>query len=306
MNGFELHGPLFLLVYAIFFALGLIGARKFYDQALAVTDDSDVPQLDPYEVAYLSGGDARLFLTIVASLSDRKIASIGIMTKTISVNKFPNSALNSIETKLLEIFQRYSSMHEAFAKAKDYFRPIRRRLESLQLLATDDQVLQGRTWAFLSILSLPLLFGSFQIVGGLSSHRPVGFLIALCLLSVITAFVAPFLIAKNRLTSKGKSLLDRLRTEYSALELNSRYCPSAMNPPDLVLAYGLFGAAAVGSAFTSARSALSRSASGSSCGGGGCGGSGCGGGSGGSSCGSGSSCGGGGGCGGGGCGGCGG
>jgi len=72
MNYFEIHGPMFLVIYAVFFVLAIIGANMAYAQALTVEEFKTVPDLKPYEVAYLAGGDSRVFLTAVAALSDAK------------------------------------------------------------------------------------------------------------------------------------------------------------------------------------------------------------------------------------------
>jgi uncharacterized protein (TIGR04222 family) len=306
MNSFEIHGPLFLLVYSVFFVLGLIGAKQFYEQALTVSEDDTFPELTPYEIAYLSGGDARVFLTAVAALTDRNILQVGQVTRTLLVTSSRNIDLDPIESGLLETCQSESSINKAFVTAQRTFLPIKRRLMDLELLATEGQVVKGRMWAFFVLISLPLFVGAFQIIGGVATHRPVGYLVILFIISFIASMIMPFVYSRKRLTNKGLVVLEHLRNENSALELNSRTCPAAMSPPDLALAYGLFGAAAAGSSFMFAQSALSRSVARSGgCGAGGCGGAGCGSGSGDGGSGGGGSCGGGGGCGGG-CGGCGG
>jgi hypothetical protein len=152
------------------------------------------------------------------------------------------------------------------------------------------------------VVFLAFLFGLVKVFVGVARGRPVGFLIALLVVTAIVAIV--FLVKGPFRTRRGDGLLRRLRDDNAALEYAAGRRVAGLSDDDLVLSLGLFGLGvlAVGplsATYTSLMNAQRRAAAhqwssaGTSCG------SSCG-----SSCGGGGGCGGG--CGGGGCGGCGG
>ena len=153
------------------------------------------------------------------------------------------------------------------------------------------------------IMAAPLLLGVAKIAVGLERGRPVGFLIAACIATAIAAL--GFLLARRRLTSRGREVLGSLQDKYRQMTRLEEPAAIAMSPTELGLTVGLFGAGMLATGpLTNVHAMLSRP---SASGGGGCGAIGgtVGGAVGGAGCG-GDGGGGGGGCGGGGCGGCGG
>jgi len=88
-----------------------------------------------------------------------------------------------------------------------------KNLIALRLLASDEQLNSGMNWAFWVMFSLPMLVGSFQLVGGIMQHRPVGFLIWMFVISFVGAFVVPLILGKQRLTNMGQLVLQNLQRQ---------------------------------------------------------------------------------------------
>jgi len=159
------------------------------------------------------------------------------------------------------------------------------------------------------VVLLAGLFGLTKVFLGVARDRPVGFLIALLILTLIVAVA--FLGKRPFRSRRGDALLGRLRQDNAALEYAAGRSVHRLADSDLVLALGLFGLSALAAgplrhaytsllaarlwarvpAWSSWRSPIVLSC-GSSCasfsgsgGGGGCGGGGCGGGCGGGGCG---------------------
>jgi uncharacterized membrane protein len=79
-----------------------------------------------------------------------------------------------------------------------------------------------------------LLLGIAKIIVGIFRHKPVGFLVILC---IATALVGCFLLAKKNYRSRyGDRILNQLQTKYSELKK-----PSSIDTYPLGLAFSLFG-----------------------------------------------------------------
>lgn len=296
MNFFDLHGPAFLLAYGVLFLIAIIGANAVYINALKVSGGAEaVPRLDPYEVAFLSGGAGRVFLTALTALSLRELITIDETQRTISINPAATrtQGLLPIEADLLDECKRQTALKDLYKHVETKLGHLQEKLIACRLIASEHDRNEGYGMAFLVMLSLPVFVGVPQLINGIIHGKPVVFLVFMIFCTLLATFIICALISKSRLTNLGRDVLSTMQRDNSALQLNCVSCPSTLSPTDLALGFGLFGAAAAATAspFLMARRGL-QPATGGSCGGGGCGGSGCGGG--------------GGGCGGGGCGGCGG
>ena len=187
MNLFDIHGPMFLYIYITFFALALVGARMSYDQALTVADSESKPRLDPYEVAYLSGGSARVFLTALTTLSHANFLEIHDTSKSVKVKSDDNPA-DPFERALLDLCRQEPSVDKLYEKVQALLSPARQKLTAMNLLATEEQVNNGKKSTFWILISLVLFVGMFQLVSGYVNHKPVGFLTVLVTMNALAAF----------------------------------------------------------------------------------------------------------------------
>jgi uncharacterized protein (TIGR04222 family) len=312
----NLPGPEFLAVYlaVIFVTLAVVWTARWYtDSSRWILLPEVAPNPDPYELAWLRGGEAEVLRLAIFSLLER-----GLLTKAddnrigqASVDQAALNGLVPLELALFEHFAVPQSAGELFRgdapwRLRDACLLYGTRMEGEQFLITSKMRLQRVFNAMMGGLVIVGL-GAFKLDVALSRHKTnVGLLIALAALSCIALIL---LARSGRLSARGKSYLDRLKVAYGGLtrsadepaEGESRF------DPNVLLYAGLFGVGALGASYLlDYRELFPRMGAHSGSSSGSCGGASCGscGASASSSCGGGSGCGGGS-CGGG-CGGCGG
>jgi uncharacterized protein (TIGR04222 family) len=127
-------------------------------------------------------------------------------------------------------------------------------------------------------------FGAVRIAAGAANGRPVGYLVALC---VVTLLLGLRFLAAPRVSRAGRSVLAQVRGQNRHLAPKQRPSWSTYGVTGAAMGVALYGAAALWTAdpVFAASVGLPRAASGSGggdsggggCGGGGCGGGGCGG-----------------------------
>jgi uncharacterized protein (TIGR04222 family) len=89
------------------------------------------------------------------------------------------------------------------------------------------------------IMAAPLMLGLAKIAVGVSRGRPVGFLIAACVATVIAALV--LLLVRSRLTAAGRRLVEPLTTELGHTRQLVESAATTPSPAQLALLVGLFG-----------------------------------------------------------------
>ena len=296
----SMHGPQFLVFYALVIAGTLIYCRLAVRQA-DTTGSLPVPEVptrpDPGQLAYLRGGENELARLTVLDLIGRGYLCATDDNKQIEqAPSHPDPRhLSATERGVFEWFSQPRSARDMFAggMAPDLIRAestrYQQRLSEEQLLTpaeTREAAWRiGRRGAAL-ILGL----GGYKLLVALAAGRTnVGFLIILGLGALL---LLVRLSRPDRLSSRGRAYLRRLQLAFESLRGQSTLTAA---DPSLLLLVGLFGVGALtGTPYDQYQQMFRKSAtSGGSCGGG-CG-----------SCGGGGGGGDGGGCGGG-CGGCGG
>nr|WP_290223577.1 TIGR04222 domain-containing membrane protein [Trichocoleus desertorum] len=248
--------------------------------------------LDLYEVAFLAAGRKRAVEAAIVHLVQQRYLQPKSKIQALSVTKPLPQGSHPLEEAVATAARAKGSVHHVRGAVTDVAEEIGDRLREKGLLLPYWRAFLGQWVPALLVIAL-LLLGISKISVGLERHKPVGFLMILCL---FTGFAAIRCLIPVRLSRYGQKVLQNLLQEKASLKqvaLNGGVEHSSVG-----LAFALFGTASLsGKSFADLRFALGHSISSSSSGfdgGGGCG-SGCGGSSG---CGS-SGCGGG-------CGGCGG
>lgn len=288
MNPLEWPGPAFLPFF-IFLCLSAVGialaARHFLCGPVSGPPATDW-QLQPNELAYLNGGPQLAILIAVARLTAAK--RIEVNQKSGRLRLIDSTPMNDplLDRIVLRAVDTTGGITPArlyqVTKPALYEIEVNLRRQGLWVSGLDTLKVQLIPFA---IALLPLVVGITKINIGIMRDRPVGYLIALCLITAI--FNLGFLV-KPRRSRYGDQVLKELQQKQEALRGVGRNRNVAAE--DLSYGLALFGfAALIGSEHEYLRRTMAQSSPYSS------------GGDGGSS----SSCGGGGGCGGGGCGGCG-
>lgn len=316
----EMWGPAFLAFYAMAFGIALASCWWYRTNLDTSVDLPNLPvpvEPDPYQTAYLRGGESEVLRLATVDLYQRGLLEehrgrwfSGKQLK--AVQSGPNQgSLDAISQAVWEYYQQPHPPAEIF---KAGFRPqIASQFERWETWIEAEQLrfpasarASFKTLKYVAVGSF-LGLGAYKLLAAINSqHLNVGFLI----LMMFAGGIGLTTLAKlPRMTSRGRRYIDDLQTAYQTYKspdwgsAASAQVTSGLGGFSLpVMAVGLFGIAALQHSpydllYTQyARASSLGSSCGSSCG------SGCG--SGGSSCG-GASCGGSS-CGGGGCGGCGG
>lgn len=310
----NMYGPYFLLIYGffIFFTLITLGiARVNLDRTDRLKLPSIPSVVDPYEIAYLRGGENELARAVTFALVQKEVLRLNEAggyaklepaqsTRPASLSPIERTAMNwfTVERKPRELFGRGGLANELSGYSAEY----KRRLESQQLLTPGAAIWRPAT-QLAAVLVLGL--GGYKIAAAVANgHRNFIFTIVLMIIGVIGVALISSL---PRLSKLGRSYVESLKMAFGNLPKTERpqiygeqTTFASVDP--ILLSVGVFGTGALaGSMFDSYRRTFPQTdarAYDSGSGSGGCG----------SACDSsgGSSCGGGGGCGGGGCGGCGG
>jgi uncharacterized protein (TIGR04222 family) len=309
-NPLDWNGPEFLAGYI---GLTIVAALVALMVRLMLAPEENTEEvrsrkpLDPYEAACLAAGPARAVQAAFAALvqaGNLELAAeeskvLGIFTKKSVVIRQGKPLSHDAHALERAVFQAAAVPVKNLGPLSAAGMPIAKEINDE--LARRGLVQSGAPPALnvasALIMAAPILLGLTKIAVGVSRDRPVGVLVALCVLTFIAALA--FLLARSRLSAAGKVTLESLQAKHSTTREFAASSANTLSPPDLAMTVALFGAAMLATGpLANVHAMLPRaSGGGDSANYGGCGAGGCGGGGGGC---------GGGGCGGGGCGGCGG
>jgi len=316
----NLYGPYFLVLYISFIISTIVGYRVLRTR-LDRTAHYAIPPIpnnpDPFEIAYLRGGANELARAVVFSLNQKNLLKFANDDKTSHIYptniEFEKRGLKPIERTALDWFSTTRETKELFSlknglatALKPYSETFQARLE-MQNFFPDEEMKRRNNrltvQAFLVFGSLGAYKIFTAILGGYWNIFGIVFI------TIIGLFVLGAAAKMPRLTTLGKTYLERLQRSFERIKPSNHNPISAQTTvpsasfaavDPFLLSVGVFGGAALaGTMYSDYNQAFQRAQNQSATSSGGCG-SGCGS----SSCSSGD--GGGGGCGGGGCGGCGG
>ena len=301
MNPFEIHGPLYIVIYAAIcvgsFVLALAiraGISNIGAESSSRSVDLVANGLDAYDLAYLAGGEDRVFLTASGALAKHNQLAIDSYGRILTATAQAYSGtLHDLERTLLDRIRRNGA---SASTCKDALSIAMRRIESKLtregLLCSSQYMALSAvlSWAF--FLAVAMFCSVPRILDAIHTGRPV----AILCFEAFLAFVASFVLLrhKNRISAKGRAVLGAVKAGNSGLKLSHSTNSGVMSLRDSAMAYALFGAMFLAvDPFRQAQAALygvnsisgssstgsgsGSSCGGSSCGGGGCGGGGCGG-----------------------------
>ena len=296
----DLSGPTFLFVYVV----SMIGAlflsapmRKLCHSLHRRDDTVGGAGLTPYELAYLAGGKLRAIQAALASLAHRGILKATSDGQGLEVESALPQRAHPLETGLYREIQAGNSRSSAWAGLSlNALNDIEDRVRTAGYSPSAGEIRCLRWMGSLPLLAVTLM-GIVRAVVGVSRDRPIGFLVALLVVSLVILLIK--LTSAPTRTERGESYLRGLQRRNAALESTAMRRSTELSQADLMLGVALFGAAAlgsgagalawmkpvlfpdsVGSGANGSSSSCSSGGGGSSCGsscGGGCGGGGCGG-----------------------------
>lgn len=287
-NPLNWRGPAFLEFYIILFCASYAGAivlRRFL-RVPAAGNSRQPPELNGYEVAYLNGGAVLAVNTAIANLIRQGAMLLDKKNRRL-LSREPKPAFShELEQLVYAAASRDGNViANVRLSAKSYINAIAEKLKSCGLVVGDAQARKAMGLPLLLALST-VGIGIIKIFIGLDRNKPVGYLIALC---ILTGFISLITFLRRPLRSRyGDSVLGQLQARHAGSRFvgrDSRTMPAL----EFAAVVGLFGMTALAGTElaelsrtlqppggTSGCGASSSCGGGSGCGGGGCGG-GCGG-----------------------------
>jgi uncharacterized protein (TIGR04222 family) len=298
MTTWGISGPQFLLLYVALFAVTAAVVATARRRALATPEGRTATpaRLDPYEAAYLNGG-----VSLVATTAISGLLRGGLVASTarrgrwvrLSPRTAPAAAAHPVEWAAYQVVaanpgRTLGDLRAALAR-EPAMTALGERLRRGGLVPSPEQRARYRAAAlwFLPLLAL----GAARVAAGSANGRPVGFLVALLVVTVVVAVGLALQVPQT--TELGRRALQQLR-------LANPRPTGGLAPAEMTMAMALFGAgvlwtadsdtalllrvprehSAYGGAGTDGGVGGGCSAGGGGgggCGGGGCGGGGCGG-----------------------------
>jgi uncharacterized protein (TIGR04222 family) len=246
LNVFNYRGPEFLAFYLWFSIVVFIGA-VILRNAMIKSVRADMVQsdeLDPYGIAYLSGGPTLATNAAVMGLIDRKLVALAPGSGEIKATASGPSAQDLPRIERV-IYDRCSTSSPSVGQIRDCaageLEDIRSRLEARGLVFERTRSARIRNVPLAAALLIPAV-GLIKIIIGISRDKPVGFLVVGAILSLI-----PILIYFGRSpfrTGPGNTVLSRLRRENSPLR-TTQPSQAYKGRNAIPLAVALFGLAAL-------------------------------------------------------------
>lgn len=290
-NPLNFNGPEFLRFYLVVMAVGIAVALslRFYLQQ-PVPIGSASPELDIYETAYLAEGSYRAVNTAIVNLVQQGQVQLGRQFRSLELVEDSLESNHALEQAIRQAIATDGHIGRVRSFVLPITREISQDLEGRGILLDERQAKQFRIYPAIVIFAV-LLLGVSKCLIGIDRHKPIGYLMVLCmsLLCLGYMFLAKRFLYRSRL---GNRLFNALQAQYSHFNRNNKVEESSQSLPEHVMAFALFGANVLtGSSLTDLGMVLapishlrtSRFSDSSSCGSG-CGGScgsGCGGGCGG-------------------------
>jgi uncharacterized protein (TIGR04222 family) len=214
MNPFALHGGDFLLFYAL---CGIAGLGILYVWIRLLDSTRLMPQLqmtDPYQIAYLRGGQAEALRVVAFSLIDRGLLQGGNTTLVAELGA-EKQVRRPIEKAVLQVFRSpgYAREMQSDQRAVDACRQYRDTLEDYGLVAGGATFV--RRLPALLIAAIAIVFvGLLKLFIAFSEGRHnVGFLI---MMMVGFSFIAILIFRRHR-TKRGDDMLADLRMMFGRL-----------------------------------------------------------------------------------------
>ncbi len=228
----DLNGPMFLWFYVL--AIGAVVVACYQSvRSVDVTRKRRAPQIparpDPYEIAYLKGGEKEVHRLVLASLLDRHVLMLAVkrdrdtkdgckVTVIDRGNKHISSEIWPVEGDVLKWpgfpmpARRVLSPGCLPAVLKERFDEYQKKLAEEKLLAGPEMKQLGRRlWKIGSAIILGL--GGIKLLAALVEHqRHIGPLLLLVVIGEIA--LARVCLYSPRLSHRGKAYLRALRASY--------------------------------------------------------------------------------------------
>ncbi len=285
INPLEFHGPHFLWFYAVGFVMVLTASvmiRRGFRQPDGSVDEvlgkNGGAKFDPYDAAYLAGGEKLAAGAAVAGLVQRGVVEADTKSHTLTIkNGHKVGKIHPLKKAVLDAIEpgdkKFKTVVDGAAIALS---EMKSRLHEAGLLVSNTNSVFAKMFGAVPLWAL-LWLGIWKVGVGMSRGKPVGLLVIFCVFTGLISVI--FLLKPMFRTQLGDRVLKQLRADHSALKTSGAARVEQLTPADLALATGLFGFGILnhGSLLPLHSAIAPPSAGGHGCGSGsGCGGGGCG------------------------------
>ncbi|HEY0079812.1 MAG TPA: TIGR04222 domain-containing membrane protein [Pyrinomonadaceae bacterium] len=262
----DMYGPYFLLFYAVVILLVVVSAwlvLRAQDWTARMPLPPVPAEPDPYEIAYLRGGEMEVAETAIFSLMQRGYLQATERPDGTSFERTPEAAeagrLPQLERRVLEWFSTPRRRAEIFAplglryEVRGGCVQFEQKLRREHLLTPQHMEKISRLVWLTGALVLAAL-GGYKLVIALSRGRfNVAFLIIMCIVGLVM-LRAVSRLPQSRLSRRGRQYLDRLQMAFAQLKDRYRQQPQIADTqparfansidPTLILV-GAFGVASL-------------------------------------------------------------
>ena len=244
----SMPGPTFLGFYAAVIAVTLLGCWI----AIRSSPDDGPPPLvpahpDPYEAAYLRGGEPEVGRLAVIDLTDSgylhesKVKGRSGRSRLKRSAQKSNLRLSPALNRVLALFEsrnepldKVLSLQEFREAVTEISRPFAARYDAQFVVA------ESRRWAVRAVGLLAIGgLGAYKLIVALQKGRTN--VLFLCIFALI-ALPVLWRVTRPRLNAAGQALLKKVQSAYSELKTKSKIDARPLEHADLMLAVALFGA----------------------------------------------------------------
>jgi uncharacterized protein (TIGR04222 family) len=233
MNPLEMNGPEFLQLYGLAISAAsvvAIGYRLLF--AKPHNSTTEIPDLDPWQLAYLRGGPQAVAQTAIIDLAAKKlIFGEPVSGRFMASKNAEHPRMAPIPHALYRAAQMGDGIRAERTTESIAFECDRIKLSLLELgvLRSFEQRI-GLTWPGILAFGAVFFLGVAKFVVGLLRDKPVGYLVLLILLCIALALILNY---SSHLTREGKLALEKeietIRATRSGSQSSSS--DSAPNPP---------------------------------------------------------------------------
>lgn len=209
---FSLRGPEFLQFFSVF-AVVVIGVALLMRFRLRQPANVESTELEPYEVAHLTGGPNRAFAAAVTTAAKRGLIDVGNATVRRTEAPLP-AALPLLERAVCDAARADGTkLREVRRHAAEPLRLLYSGLVERRLVMDGPARFKATGIPFLIAAIVPVV-GFIKIGIGLELGRPVNILI---FLSIVGTAAALLFLLRPRLTRRGAATIEGLRDRNMAL-----------------------------------------------------------------------------------------
>jgi uncharacterized protein (TIGR04222 family) len=258
----NLSGLLFLSIYGgTIFIAGIV--FYLFKSNLDWTSKLPVPLIpkspDPFEIAYLRGGENEFARTLVFSLTQKGFLQVfndGKKSHITLAKTQPNwTMLSPMEREILKWFQSTRETSEIFEeyglieKLKPYSLEYEQKIRQTNFLTPPDVKIKTKMFGYL-ILGAILIVGFYRLIMSVS-YGGYNLLFLLGLMAIVS-LIFWRLGKTSRISELGKRYLNGLQNAFEKLKDNPLKNGNALNSVDpLLLSMGIFGTGVlVGNGYT--------------------------------------------------------